>query len=150
MFHPVTGRIWKIDNGLSSGVVTGKELPGIKTTDTGRPYKEVVKSILLELVIRHGLSLDDEAHSNIKQLHTELLDAKSRHYACMQGMFRLAFGKYGDVIANNRFQEFLGRLEMIATHGKPVGLVYGDDYSRPMEEGFAQAEAEAQKEKQAA
>lgn len=140
MFHPVTGRVWKIDNGLSLGVVTGKELPGITNPGDDRPWKEVAKSVPLELMIRHGLELDDEARENVKRLHAEMQSKESKHYACIKSMFRHIFLSYGDVIADNRFQEFLERLEMIAAYGKPVGLDKWDQYIPLIENGFTEVE----------
>ncbi len=130
MINPVTGRVWKIDNGLSMGVVTGQviEYGPMGTEKKYHQVKELIGSVSLEIVMKHKLRLDDEAQKNVRDLYENLSDEGSKQSQYVRSLFGLVFKRYGDVIAKKQLDKFISRLHQIAVHGYPPELIAEHDY----------------------
>ncbi len=139
MFDPATNQIMKIDNGLSSGVVTGKEIrfdvptaPGSMRFEPQDLECDKIRSGPLEIVLEHGLSLDEEAWGDVKRLSEELKDANGEQYKVFLAMFKLAFRSYGafaERLARVKLAKFMERLAEVAEHGRPISLKPNIDYT---------------------
>lgn len=147
MLDPETGRVWKIDNGLSLGLVTNKFFDVDVAPERGGNKNgkltcaEMVKSVPLEIMMKHRLILDPEAHKMVVALHNELKDRKSKKRECIEGLFHLVFKKQGEHMVKYQMEEFLKRLRVLAVHGYPANLRKNIDYYAIIEEGLKQGAA---------
>lgn len=144
LFDPVSKTFKKIDNGLALGVVTGKtisfDIPqrrgSRKMVETN--YVEAVRSVPLELVMRHGLMLDEEAQAYLQGLY-ERLEKNSLERKQVKDILGVIFAQYGQKMIEYQFKGFMNRLENVVRHGRPVGLQKHIDYMPELEQAFVLA-----------
>ncbi|MBP6945379.1 hypothetical protein KBD61_00255 [Patescibacteria group bacterium] len=152
MFDPATNQIMKIDNGLSSGVVTGKNItfdmptaPGSTRFEPQNLICDRIRSGPLEIVLEHKLTLDNEALGYVKTLSEELKDPKGEQYKVFLAMFTLALRSYGAFsqrLAKVKLAKFMERLAEVAEHGRPINLKPDIDYIPEVQEQAARWKAQ--------
>lgn len=142
MIDPVTGKVSKIDNGLGLGLVTGEQIE-CKIPQTRGSKKMVdiqhgdrLRSVPLELMMQHGLMIDEEARTHLEQLYTKL-QAPGRERTHVLKILSVLFDTYGKKMTEHQFNGFMERLEQIVRYGRPVGLVKGVDYMNELEQVVA-------------
>lgn len=139
MMDPVSKKISRIDEGLSLGLLTGKtitfEIPvnrwSAKTIEVS--YSEPIRSIPLELVMHHGLTLDKEAHEYLKTLYASFQQKTGKESEYLNSIFGLTFRGQGKKVAKKQTEKFLERLKEIVDHGRPMKLRKGSDYVPSLE-----------------
>ncbi len=139
MMDPVSKKMTRIDGGLSLGLLTGKtitfEIPvnhwSAKTAEI--PYSEPMRSVPLELVIHHGLTLDKETREHLKALYAALQQKTSKESKHLYSIFNLTFRSHGNKVAEKQAEKFLERLKEIVDHGRPMKLQKGSDYVPSLE-----------------
>ncbi len=157
LIDPTSKSVKKIDNGLALGALTGETI-NFKVADKYDPTKlvdaehtDVVRSFPLELVMQHGLSLDQEARAQLTALLAKL-QAGGREREHMLNILRAVFRSYEsnkhlpsektvvDRLAKKQLEGFLERLQDVVAHDHPTNLTKGVDYSVELEEGKNRAD----------
>jgi hypothetical protein len=147
MFDPVSKKMSRIDGGLSWGVLTGKtvtfEIPAnpwtTKTIEIS--HKEQIRSVPLELVMHHGLKLDEEARAYFQQLFPLLKKEGSKERTHLQTVFDLTFRLYGKKMAKKQMEDFLNRLEDVVQNGRPTTIKKNEDYIPELEAAYLERNA---------
>lgn len=141
MFDPVAKRFMKIDNGLALGVVTGKEIqfkiPRSRNVKklVDANYIEAARSVPLELIMKHGLTLDEEAQTYLEGLY-DRLQRNTLERKQTRDVLGVIFAEYGEKMIEHQFQTFMARLENVVRHGRPAGLEKFIDYKPELEQAY--------------
>lgn len=133
LVHPVTKQVKRIDTGMSLGLLTGKQVALKVPATLGSPklvdhqVTEMIKSVPLELTLKHGLLLDSEAQAQVRDIYQRVRRGeRERDY--LLSIFRVVFQAYGEPIVRKQFEQFLDRLQDVAEHGRPTKLEMFKDY----------------------
>lgn len=141
IIDPVTKKLSKIDSGLSQGVATGEWLKlGYQIQDpaTGEMvdayHIEKIRSMPLEIALKQGLELDQDARDYMTELYKELRrpDSKQRRY--LLSVMEIVFKRYGKRMAEQKLEEFLYKMSDIVLNGRPTQLDKDVHYSIEIEE----------------
>ncbi len=141
IIDPVTKKLSKIDSGLSQGVVTGEWLDmGFKMLNpaTGQMEDAVriekIRSMPLEIALKQGLELDEEARDHMTELYKDLRKPDSKQRKYLLSVMEIVFHRYGKIMAEKKLEEFLFKMADIVWHGRPTQLEKDVHYSIEIEE----------------
>jgi hypothetical protein len=95
---------------------------------------EKIRSMPLEIALKQGLELDQDARDYMTELYKELRrpDSKQRRY--LLSVMEIVFKRYGKRMAEQKLEEFLYKMSDIVLNGRPTQLDKDVHYSIEIEE----------------